>query len=394
MRQWARLGTITCLCAILAGCSGSVLPTVTVTVTVTGAPATAQASAGGAVDWASVVDRSRGAVFRIQTTNCSSSAPGVVATGLAIDEHLLVTAAHVVEYQRGFQVSSDASSGEAHVLGFDPRTDVALLWLDSSADSTLSFAETPPKAGDQVAVLGFPQAATDLQVATGAVTGLDGTGTVTGASGNIQREGMLVTDLATDPGYGGAPVLGPDGRVVGVASSQALAYSSSEGRVVPAQGTGYAVQPGEFADLLEQWRTNTSAVNTCDPDSVNHVIKNLDTAPAGAADALEALDAFWLAVNGADFNGAWRRLNARGQQVKGSFERWSAKMAGAQYSDGYLETARVSGSSGSATVVVNLTESTSAGETRCRVWRLTYALTDESDQWLVGPFSGRSIGRC
>ena len=39
-------------------------------------------------------------------------------------------------------------------------------------------------------------------------------------------------------------------------------------------------------------------------------------------------------------------------------------------------------------------ESTTAGETRCRVWRLTYSLTNEAGQWLVGPFGGRSIGRC
>lgn len=379
------------LAAVLAGCSASVLPTVTVTVTVGASPASTTASAA---DWSAVADGARTAVFRIRTANCRSGQPGLVASGFAIDEHLIVTAAHVVEYQQQFQVTSGGSEGVAHVLGFDPQADVALLWVDTSADSTLSFSESAPKQGDVVALLGFPRAASDLQATPGTVTGLAGIGTLTGDAGTVPREGMLVTDIAGDAGNSGGPLLSADGQVVGVASAQALEHSTSEGRVVPAAGPTYAVQPGRFADLLEQWRASTSAVNTCDPESVHHVIKNLDTAPDEAVDAVSALDSFWLSVNEGDFATAWARLNARGQQVKGSYDRWSARMTGARYSDGYLESTRASASTASATVVVNLTESPTAGDTRCRVWRLTYALTSESGQWLVGPFSGRSIGRC
>lgn len=393
-RRWARAGVAAGLAAVLAGCSASVLPTVTVTVTVTGSPSgSASGQATAEPDWTPVVEEARGAVYRIQTTNCASGRDGLTATGFAIAEHLIVTAAHVVEYQQQFEVVSDQASGEAQVLGFDAQADVALLWVDTSSGAVLSFAESQPKQADAVAVLGHPDGG-ELQATTGTVTGLDGTGTVSGDSGTLQREGMLVTDIAQAAGNGGGPVLSADGQVVGVASAHALAYSPDEDRVVPADGTTYAVQPGQFADLLEQWRTNTSAVNTCDPDSVNHVIKNLDTAPAEATDALAALDRFWQAVNEGDFAGAWERLNARGQQVKGSYDRWSTKMTGAQYGDGYLESARAGASTASATVVVNLTESTTAGETRCRVWRLTYSLTNEAGQWLVGPFGGRSIGRC
>ncbi len=388
--RWARAGGAAGLAALLVGCSASVLPTVTVTVTVT--PSSAASATPD--DWTAVVERARGALYRIQTTSCTSGKDGLVATGFAIGEHLVLTAAHVVEYQQEFELSSERGSGGAHVLGFDAQADVALLWLDASADSTLSLTESPPKQSDPVLLLGFPGGVQDVQQTTGTVTGVDGTGTVTDAGGIVQREGMLVTDIATDTGNSGGPLLATDGQVVGVASAHALEYSTGEGRVSPSAGSTYAVQPGQFADQLEQWRTSTSVVNTCDPDSVNHVIKNLDTSPDGAADALAALDSFWLSVNAGDFATAWAKLNTRGQQVKGSYDRWSTKMTGAQYSDGYLESARASTASASATVVVNLTESTTAGETRCRVWRLTYGLTSEAGQWLVGPYGGRSIGRC
>jgi hypothetical protein len=358
-------------------------------------PSSTPSPASSPTGWSDVLGAARGAVLRIETTNCTAGLSGITATGFAVGEHLVVTAAHVVEYQRTFALRSEDGTSEGQVLGFDPASDVALLWTSSSPVATLDLTDVAPAVGQDVAILGFPQGAQDLQATATTVTGLEGTGSATGADGAVPRQGLLVTGAPASPGSSGGPVVDAQGRVVGVAGTQDLAYSSAAGAVVAVDGPTYAARPTQFSDLIEKWRAKSSRANTCDPDSINHVIQNLDTATGDGAGPAAALDAFWLAVNRADYAGAWRLMNAGGRRVKGSLERWSQRVQGSEYSDGYLESVYTAGSRSTVRVVVNLTDPSADGmSASCTVWRVTYRLTKESGRWLVGAFGGRRSGTC
>jgi hypothetical protein len=178
-----------------------------------------------------------------------------------------------------------------------------------------------------------------------------------------------------------------------VASSKALHYAADQGIVVPAEGNGYAVQPDRFTDLITDWGSRTTAVNTCVLSSSPHVVVNADEFQGDQAALVTAVDTFWIAINNGDLDTAWTLLSDRGRAVKGNFTRWQSRIEGAQYSNAIVESATVNLERGTLITSVDLTEPSSTGTT-CKTWRLSYQLENDGGYWLVGPFSGRATGSC
>jgi S1-C subfamily serine protease len=145
-------------------------------------------------------------VFRVQTSS------GWLGTGWAAwaeDGQLYVlTAAHVVEHERGEGVTLERGDGSwtGEIIAEDPRNDLALIRLDGQPAGAAPLWQSPtdvarPRPGDLLLLAGSPY-------------GLDGTVT-TGIVSRVTRK-VIQTDAAANPGNSGGPAVDRAGHVVGV----------------------------------------------------------------------------------------------------------------------------------------------------------------------------------
>jgi S1-C subfamily serine protease len=91
-------------------------------------------------------------VVRVHSEACGI---GYAGSGWVVAKELVVTAAHVVAGSHDIDVQAQGRSKlGARVVAFDGRNDLALLAVSRLSEKPLSLAH--PRAGDTVAVLGFP----------------------------------------------------------------------------------------------------------------------------------------------------------------------------------------------------------------------------------------------
>jgi S1-C subfamily serine protease len=163
----------------------------------------------------------------------------------------VVTNAHVVAGGSGITAATQADSGGATVVTFDPELDVALLYVPSLQAPALRIAPRTPPTGSKAAALGHPGGG-PLTVVPATVTatypavGRDiyGTGTVT----------RTVIELRANVEHGdsGGPLMLPDGTVGGVIFGGSLTET----------GVGYALAPTEVSARIRDGLRSHTAVST------------------------------------------------------------------------------------------------------------------------------------
>ena len=127
----------------------------------------------------------------------------------------------------------------AKVVGWDERTDVALLDIEGDAHPFLEFADSDSiEVGDWVLAIGNPYGLGHT-VTAGIVSGK---GRSLGAG---PYDDFLQTDAAINPGNSGGPLFDLEGRVVGV--NTAILNS--------ANGIGFAIPSNMVSDMLGQLQT-------------------------------------------------------------------------------------------------------------------------------------------
>lgn len=156
----------------------------------------------------------------------TASAPSIVrvearrhtpATGLIwAGDGLIVTANHVVRRDDNIKVTGqDGETHSASLVGRDPTTDIALLRVEASVLPTLSTAsEEQMSVGHFVLALARP--GRTVQATFGIVSAL-GQSWRTPFGGQVDR--YLQTDVIMYPGFSGGPLVGADGRVLGINTS-------------------------------------------------------------------------------------------------------------------------------------------------------------------------------
>jgi S1-C subfamily serine protease len=180
-----------------------------------------------------------GAAEPTPTENISSGSGFVLD-----DEGYIVTSARVVSGVTDVQVTfPDISTVPARVVGKDEETDLAMLLVDPSG-----LDLRPLELGDSDAVR-----AGDRMVTIGNPSGLGataGTGSVSSTrehvetpSGQVLRD-VIATDAVIEPATSGAPLLGADGRVMGIASAIGALET----------GAGYAVPANTAKEVLAELR--------------------------------------------------------------------------------------------------------------------------------------------
>jgi S1-C subfamily serine protease len=174
--------------------------------------------------------------FRAETGNDLGA--NSTGSGFVLDEDgRILTNAHVVSGVTSVQVIfPDGSRAPASVIAKDEGTDLAVLDVppDGLDLRPLELGDSSRLApGDQVVAIGNP---TGLQATAG--TGrVSATGRRVEAPGGYLIDGVLQTDAVIEPASSGGPLIGADGRVMGIIS-----------RLGP--GPGFAVPSNLVRDVL------------------------------------------------------------------------------------------------------------------------------------------------
>jgi S1-C subfamily serine protease len=140
-------------------------------------------------------------------------------SGFVLDgDGRIVTNAHIVSGVTAVQVTfPDGQIVPAQVIGKDEETDLAVLRVSSEQLDLrpLELGDSDGvRPGDRVVAVGNP---TGVQATAG-------TGRITAAGGRVEApggyviDGLLETDAVIEPATSGGPLLGADGRVVGITS--------------------------------------------------------------------------------------------------------------------------------------------------------------------------------
>ncbi len=147
-------------------------------------------------------------------------------SGIAWDEHTVVTAYHVVRGAEEASVGTqDGKRLTAKVSGRFRRSDIAVLAVDGALTPIQRGASNGLKAGQFVLALANPFASR-TSVTSGIVTGANRS---VGGWWGMTIEDAIITDARVNPGYSGGPLVDAAGRMIGMN----VAYLSKRGVAVP-----------------------------------------------------------------------------------------------------------------------------------------------------------------
>ncbi len=175
--------------------------------------------------------------FQAQAGNDLNVSSG---SGFVLDEDgRVVTNAHVVSGVTAVQVTfSDGQSVAASVIGKDEETDLAVLAVptDGLDLRPLELGNSDMIApGDRVVAVGNPTGF----AATAGTGRISASGRQVEAPGGYVIDGLLQTDAVIEPATSGGPLMGLDGRVIGITSRLG-------------DDTGYAVPSNLARSVLAQ----------------------------------------------------------------------------------------------------------------------------------------------
>jgi S1-C subfamily serine protease len=185
--------------------------------------------------------------------SCSERIEG---SGFVYARNYVLTNAHVVAgVTQGPTVSTvDGTTFAARVVLYDPKTDLAVLYVPSLRAPPLNFA-AQAKIGADAVVAGYPQdhGLTPVPARIGGIEEATSpdiyqTATVTRQIYSIRAD--------VQPGNSGGPLLAQGGRVYGVVFAAATSVTN----------TGYALTAQEVQADAQAGRGRTTAVSTQDCD--------------------------------------------------------------------------------------------------------------------------------
>ncbi len=284
----------------------SPLPEVTASPTPTTEPAS----------WSDMYDQVNSGVVRIAALGCGQQWSG---SGFLVAEDLVATASHVAEGATSMSVRAGEQVRGAEVAGMDPRTDVALLRLDSTVSGhVFGWSPDAPRVGDDVAALGFPRGQ-PLAMTKGAVTALDRRIEVDGQD----RFGLVQTDAAVNPGNSGGPLMTLTGQAAGVVSAGS-----------DAPGDAYAVSPATAQEAVERWAAGDGTVADVEcpadeeRDSPMVPVDVVVTSDHPEAAALaETFRMHAEAINEGEYSVAFELLTPSVRDRMGSVENYASQLA-------------------------------------------------------------------
>ncbi len=170
--------------------------------------------------------------FRPWQKGSSRSSSG---TGVIIDGHMILTAAHVVSNGTFIQVkkSNDSKKYTAQVKWIAHEVDLALLEVNDPqffTDTKPQVLGTLPYRQDGVVVYGYPLGGDELSTTKGIVSRIEHIV----YSHSFMDHLAIQIDAPINPGNSGGPAFDKEGKMVGIAI-QAMSSADGIGYLVPAE---------------------------------------------------------------------------------------------------------------------------------------------------------------
>jgi S1-C subfamily serine protease len=187
------------------------------------------------------------------------AAGGAEGSGFVLDpDGEIVTNAHVVTEEEGgggrkeakevFIEFSNRNVLEAHIVGFDPFADVALLKVEPEGFPLHPLElgdDSELEVGEPVAAIGSPFG-DQRSLSVGVVSATDRS---VSSLTQFMIEGAIQTDASINPGNSGGPLLEGEGKVVGI--NQQIETDSGAN-----DGVGFAVPISAIERSVQQLREN------------------------------------------------------------------------------------------------------------------------------------------
>src|SRR5580658_9149680 len=157
-------------------------------------------------------------------------------------EGYILTNNHVVDGATDVRVTlSDKREFQAHIVGADPKTDVAILKIDAKNLSPITIGDSSKvQVGDVALAIGNPFGVG--QTVTKGIISATGRGNL----GIEDYEDFLQTDAPINPGNSGGALINDRGELVGI--NTAILSHGSEGN----QGIGFAVPVNLARQVMDQ----------------------------------------------------------------------------------------------------------------------------------------------
>jgi serine protease Do len=156
-------------------------------------------------------------------------------SGIAWDDHTVVTAYHVVRGTEEVSIGTeDGRKLTGKVSGRFRRSDIAILTVDEALTPFEKVSSDGLKPGQFVLALANPFAAR-TSVTSGIITGANRS---IGGWWGVTIENAIITDARVNPGYSGGPLVDAAGRLIGMN----VAYFSKRGIAVPVDTISKVVQ--------------------------------------------------------------------------------------------------------------------------------------------------------
>jgi S1-C subfamily serine protease len=179
-------------------------------------------------------------------------------TGFVIDgSGNIVTNEHVVRGGTGFEVIlSNGEKRDAALVGSDPLSDLAVVRMEGSPPSTVTFGDSETlQQGQPVLAIGSPLGEFTGTVTSGVISALNRDFPTSAAmAGEGIYTDLIQHDAAINPGNSGGPLFDLAGRVVGVNT-----LGIPQSGVTPVQGLFFAIPANHVADIASQLIENGEA---------------------------------------------------------------------------------------------------------------------------------------
>lgn len=182
--------------------------------------------------------------------SCSRRIEG---SGFVYASHHVMTNAHVVAGTRSVTVETTQGRLSARVVWYDPKRDLAVLYVPDLDAPALTFAPQPAVSGTDAIVLGYPlDGPYDAEPARVRDT-RDISGPDIYDRGSVTRQVTTIKALVRS-GNSGGPLVGTNGRVIGVIFAAAADDPQ----------TGFAISAAEAASVAASGRAATTRTGTGD----------------------------------------------------------------------------------------------------------------------------------
>ena len=180
-----------------------------------------------------------------------TSSSAVSGSGFFISEDgYIMTNYHVIEtaYTNNLDITVmtyDGTQYTASIIGFESGNDVAVLKIDATGRSPVSFGNSEEiTMGETVYAVGNPLGELAYSMSTGTISGLDRE-IVTDDS--VVGINMFQIDAAVNPGNSGGPVYNACGEVIGIVTAKSGATN--------AEGLGFAIPINDASTISKDLMT-------------------------------------------------------------------------------------------------------------------------------------------